>query len=121
MQLEPKNAIEKAYNLQLSIKEKRKELKALENQYQTLMEALAVLEVGRVGPYERIQKVQKRRTIISETFRHTWPDLFNSLATVTLKAATAEISEEDLERAGALQVHELVSWEIISYKKPWEE
>ncbi len=114
MQLEPKNAIEEAYRLQLLLKQKRAELKALEDQYKDLMDTLAFLEVSRVVGLERAQKLQRRSFIVSEAFRLAWPEHFNRLATVTLKAAMAEIPERDLEKAGALQTHELVSWEIIS-------
>jgi len=114
MQFDPRKAIEEAYSLQLALKRKRAELKQLEIEYKNALELLAAQNVGRVGDLERVQCVSKRQTIISEAFRQHFPQHFERLAHFTLKEVLAELEEGQLQEAGALAVHELVSWEIIS-------
>jgi len=114
MGFDARKAIEEAYSLQLALKKKRAELKQLETEYKNALDSLAVRNVGRVGNLERVQRISKRRTIISEAFRQHFSQHFERLAHFTLKEVLAELEERQLQEAGALEFHELVSWEIIS-------
>jgi hypothetical protein len=114
MEFDARKAIEEAYSLQLALKRKRAELKRLETEYKNALDSLAVRNVGRVGNLERVQRISKRRTINSGIFLQHFPQYFERLAHFTLKEVLAELEEGQLQEAGALEVHELVSWEIIS-------
>ena len=87
MKLEPENAIVEAWRLQESIKKKRAEIRAEENQLKQIMALLESFNVTRIGKLERVSRLQHKRSIIPDQFRDRWPDLFNSLARVTLKDA----------------------------------
>ena len=112
--IDSRKGLEEAYRLQKDMKLKRSELKLLEDRYKNIMGLLEVLDVGRVGDLERVQKVQKRRFIISEKFRALWPEQFYRLAKFTIKDVCAEIPEAVLDQAGALQTQESITWEVIS-------
>ena len=88
----------KAYKLQETLKKERQQVKLHEEEYKNLMETIVASKVQRLGKYEVSEVIgQKKRYIVSDKFRAIWPDLFNTLATVTLKDAREKIKEEDLE------------------------
>jgi len=95
----------KAYDLQDTLEEERELVRIHNNEYQKLMEQIVASKVQKIGKYEVIDKeVQKKRQIISDKFRERWPDLFNQLATVTMKAARERIKENDLEEVCELKI-----------------
>lgn len=115
-QVEPLQALERAYVLQETIKKERQQLRQHEEEYKLLMMQISAFEVKKVEYYEVVQKVLKRRYIDSGKFRSRWPDLFDKLAKVTIKDAEAEIQSKDLE--SVCEVREILRQEIVSYKKP---
>ena len=124
MKLEPENAIVEAWRLQESIKKKRAEIRAEENQLKQIMALLESFNVTRIGKLERVSRLQHKRSIIPDQFRDRWPDLFNSLARVTLKDALEHLPEDELNQV--CQISETVSWIIVSYEAPqvkrtWED
>lgn len=118
MQPEPKEAIEEAWRLQESIRKQRQQIKKDEQRLRDLMDLLGMLNVTRIGPYERRQKIQRRRSIVSERFQQRWPELFNRLAKITIKDASTVLDPGQVDEL--CEVQETETWEIISYKKPWE-
>ncbi len=119
MQLEPNEAIEEAWRLQESIRKQRQQIRKEEERLRILMDLLETFNVTRIGPYERRQKIQRRRFIISERFQAKWPELFNKLARITIKDASIVLDPAQVEEV--CEVQETETWEIISYKKPWDE
>ena len=95
----------KAYDLQYILEEERELVRIHNNEYQNIMEQIVASKLQKIGKYEVIDKeVQKKRQIISDKFRERWPDLFNQLATVTMKAARERIKEKDLEEVCELKI-----------------
>jgi hypothetical protein len=88
----------KAYKLQETLREERQQVRQHEEEYKRLMNLIVSSKVRQSGKYEVVDKeVQRKRQIISDRFRARWPELFNRLATVTMKAALEEIEENDLD------------------------
>lgn len=97
-QQELMNKIAKAYELQETLKKERLQVRKHEEEYKELMSQIISSKVQRLGKYEIVDtEVNKKRQIISEKFRAKWPELFDRLATITLKAAREEIDDKDLE------------------------
>lgn len=106
--------LKEAFEVQETIAKARKALKVQEDRLKNLLWQLEQAEVGRLGDYERKRKVVNRDVIISERFRASWPELFTSLAKVTLKdAREANIPEAELMEA--CDSTEQVSWKIIFF------
>jgi hypothetical protein len=104
--------LKEAFEVQEEIARERKALREKEALLQNLLWQLENENVGRLGYYERKRKVVSRDVIISERFRARWPELFTSLAKVTLKdAREANIPEAELMEA--CDSTEQVSWKII--------
>jgi ATP-dependent DNA helicase RecQ len=98
------NLMARAYELQETLAEERERVRIHDKEYQELMVQIAVSKVQKIGKYEvKDTEVQKQRKIISDKFRERWPDLFNQLATVTMKAARERIKESDLEEVCELK------------------
>ncbi len=88
----------KAYELQETLRKERLQVRQHEEEYKRLMNRIISSKVRQSGKYEVVDKeVQRKHQIISDRFRARWPELFNRLATVTMKAAREEIEEKDLE------------------------
>jgi ATP-dependent DNA helicase RecQ len=97
-QQELMNKMANAYELQEILKKERLEVRSHEEEYQKLIKEIISAKVQKLGEYEVSEKeVQKKRYIVSDKFRERWPDLFNKLAKVTVKAAKEVIDEKDLE------------------------
>ena len=97
-QQELMNKMAKAYELQEVLKEERQKVRSHEDEYKRLINDIISTNVPRVGEYEVTEKeVQKKRYIISDKFREKWPDLFNKLAKVSVKAAKEAVDEKELE------------------------
>ena len=106
--------LKEAFEVQEEITRERKALREKEALLQNLLWQLENENVGRLGDYERKRKVVNRAVIISERFRASWPELFTSLAKVTLKdAREANIPEAELMEA--CDSTEQVSWKIIFF------
>jgi ribonucleotide reductase beta subunit family protein with ferritin-like domain len=109
----------RAYELQEILKKERLQVKLHDEEYQHLMKQITDSKVQRLGKYEVINKeVQKKRQIISDKFRAKWPDLFNRLATVTMKAAREEIQEEDLK--DVCEIKTVIKPAIMIHNEPQE-
>ena len=67
-------AIKEAFEVQEEIARERKALREKEALLQNLLWQLEKENVGRLGDYERKQKVVSRAVIISERFRARWPE-----------------------------------------------
>lgn len=111
--------MDRAYKLQEALAKERDQIRIHDKEYQELMEQITATKVLKIGKYEVVDKeVQKKRQIVSDKFRERWPDLFNQLATVTMKAAREKIKESELEEVCELNI--LVKPKIIispsSYK-----
>ncbi len=95
----------KAYELQETLRKERLQVRLHEEEYQKLMDRIVSSKVRQSGKYEVVDKeVQKKRQIISDKFRARWPELFNRLATVTMKAAREEIEDKDLEAVCEIKI-----------------
>ena len=104
-QQELMNLMAKAYNLQDTLEKEREQVRMHDKEYQKLMGQIVASKVQQLGKYEVVDtEVQKKRQIISDKFREKWPDLFNQLATVTMKAARERIKETDLEEVCELKI-----------------
>jgi hypothetical protein len=104
-QRELMNLMARAYELQETLAEEREQVRIHDKEYLKLMEQIVVSKVQNIGKYEVINtEVQKKRQIISDKFRGRWPELFNQLATVTMKAARERIKESDLEDVCELKI-----------------
>lgn len=90
--------IAKAYELQETLRRERLRVKQHEKEYKKLMDQIISSKVRQSGKFEVVDTiVQKKRQIIPNRFRAKWPELFNRIATITMKAALEEIEEKDLE------------------------
>jgi ATP-dependent DNA helicase RecQ len=97
--------IARAYELQETLAIERENVRMHDKEYQKLMEQIVASKVQKIGKYEVLDtEVQKKRLIISDKFRERWPELFNQLATVTMKAARERIEESDLEEVCELKI-----------------
>jgi hypothetical protein len=89
--------VARAYELQDILKKERQQVRQHDEEYQILMKRIIASKELRLGDYEVIEEaVQKKSHIISDKFRAKWPDKFNRLATVTMKAARTELDENEL-------------------------
>ena len=87
----------RAYELQDILKKERQQVRLHDEEYQRLMKRILASKEQRIGDYVVIEEVaQKKSRIISDKFRAKWPDMFNRLATVTMKAARTELDEKEL-------------------------
>lgn len=114
--------IAKAFKLQEELRKRRKELREIEAEYNALMESLVESKVERIGFYELVIKMQKRRAIDSGLFRARWPDIFNKIAKVTLKDAENNLrSEELINLDEVIKVEQSQRYSIISYEQPFTQ
>lgn len=112
--MDTKAVLKEAFEVQEEIARERKALRDKETLLQNLLWQLEKENVGRLGDYERKRKVVSRDVIISERFRARWPELFTSLAKVTLKdAREAKVPEAELMEA--CDSTEQVSWKILFF------
>lgn len=88
-----------------------------EEEYKELMSEIISSKVQRVGKYEVMDiEVNRKRQIISEKFRAKWPELFDRLATITLKAAREEIDDKYLEEV--CEIKKVIKPAIIIHNIP---
>lgn len=114
----PAEALVKAFKLQEELRKMRKEIRDIEAEYDTIMGSLIDANVGRIGIYELVTKVQHKRAIDSDLFRTKWPGIFNKIAKVTLKDAEANLRPEDLvEFEKVLKVEHVLRHSIVSYER----
>jgi len=106
--------LKEAYELQEALKSERQQLKSHEEEYRRLLAIIATYETQRVGPYEAVQTIQRRRYIISELFRKKWPGLFNRFAKVSIKDAKVELEENVIDTVCGF--NEIVKWEFVFHK-----
>jgi len=104
-QTELMKLVAKAYELQETLAVERENVRMHDKEYQKLMEQIVASKVHNIGKYKVVDvEVQKKHQIISDRFRERWPELFNQLATVTMKAARERINESDLEDVCELKI-----------------
>lgn len=95
----------KARDLQDTLEKEREQVRMHDKEYQKLMNQILASKVRRLGKYEVVDtEVQKKRQIVSDKFRERWPELFNQLATVTIKAAREKVKENDLDEVCELKI-----------------
>jgi|GEM_PF-1134902 len=110
--------LERAYVLQNMIRAGRQNLRQQENELKDILAQIEATGQNRFGLYGIITRTQKRRTIISERFFKLWPQAFLRLAKVSIKDATAELGDEQLNASGVCEIKEQVSSEVIRYELP---
>lgn len=115
-QQELMNKMAKAYELQELMKEERQKLRLHELQYKKLMDYIVSCDLKKIGEYEVSEtEVQKKRYIISDKFRERWPELFNTLAKVTIKAAKEVLDEAEQKELKDMYGVDVVKKPVIVY------
>ena len=110
----------RAYELQDILKKERQQVRQHEEEYQNLMKRIVASKEQRIGVYEVIDEiVQKKTHIISDKFRAKWPDRFNRLATVTMKATRTELNDDEL--ADVIEINVLMKPVIRYYSELFSE
>ncbi|MFZ2470932.1 MAG: hypothetical protein WAW52_03215 [Methanothrix sp.] len=107
----PEDILKRAYELHEVLKSERQQLKLHEEEYKRLLAIITTYETQRIGAYEAIRHVRKRRYIISDLFRKKFPGLFNRLANVTIKDAKTELEEDVIDTVCGFA--EVINWEFI--------
>jgi hypothetical protein len=110
--------LERAYVLQNMMKAQRQTIRKQEEEYKRILEQIKETGQARHGAYELVEKVQKRRSIVSDRFFKLWPQSFLKLARVSIKDAEAELGAEQLDASGVCEIHEQILNEVVSYRAP---
>jgi len=89
--------LERAYVLQNMMKAQRQTIRKQEEEYKRILEQIKETGQARHRAYELVEKVQKRRSIVSDRFFKLWPQSFLKLARVSIKDAEAELGAGQLD------------------------
>jgi hypothetical protein len=110
----PEDILRRAFDLQEVLESEHQQLKLHEEEYKRLLAIITTYETRRVGAYEAIRQVKKRRYIISDLFRKKWPGLFNRFAKVSIKDAKTELRDDAIETVCG--VNEVIRWEFVFHE-----